>query len=169
MIIKFAILVFLGSCSMVQKPEKPHVPKEFSRGEIILTNQLLTKIFDQEMAPLKCVPDIDEASLFLRTINPRREVIQDDLEAMLDNENEVKALIEECDQNCSCSYIDELLREHLVTLKKETRELLQKNMKKKDLASCLNYARETFCESELFKELDREKADFSYTDEEETH
>ena len=151
---------------MVKTPPKPHAPKEFSRGEIILTNQLLTKIFDQEMAPLKCVPDVDEASLLLRTINPRREVVQDDMEALLDNESEVKTLIETCDQNCTCSYVDDLLKEHLVTLSKPLRATLEKKKIQKDLASCLNYAKETFCGSELFKELDQEKVDFNYEDEE---
>ena len=144
---------------------KPHAPKEFSRGEVILGNQLLTKIFDQEMAPLKCVPDVDEASLLLRTINPRMEVVQDDLQAMLDIDSEVKTLVETCDQNCTCSFIDELLREHLVTLDKPLRKTLDKKRKQKDLASCLNYSRETFCSSELYQELNREKVDFSYEDE----
>lgn len=165
MIIKLAFTLFLGSCAMIQTPPKPHAPKEFSRGEIILANQLLTKVFDQEMAPLKCVPDIDEASLLLRTVNPRREVVQDDMEALLDNQEEVKKLIEKCEQNCTCSYVDELLREHLVVLEKKLRGTLEKNLKLKDLASCLNYAKETFCGSELFQELNREKVDFSYVDE----
>lgn len=145
---------------------KPHAPKEFSRGEVILGTQLLTKIFDQEMAPIKCVPDVDHAALFLRTINPRMEVVQDDLEAMLDIEAEVKTLIETCDQNCTCTYVDDLLREHLVVLSKPLRKTLDQKKKQKDLASCLNYSRETFCDSELFRELDREKVDFSYEDEE---
>lgn len=145
---------------------KPHAPKEFSRGEVILGTQLLTKIFDQEMAPIKCVPDVDHASLFLRTINPRMEVVQDDLEAMLDIEAEVKTLIETCDQNCTCTYVDDLLREHLVVLSKPLRKTLDQKKKQKDLASCLNYSRETFCDSELFRELDREKVDFNYEDEE---
>ena len=166
MIAKLALSLLLGSCAMIKTPSKPHAPKEFSRGEIILANQLLTKIFDQEMAPLKCVPDIDEASLLLRTINPRREVVQDDLEALLDNREELKNLIEKCDQNCTCSFVDELLREHLVVLDKKLRATLEKNMKLKDLASCLNYAQSTFCGSELFQELNREKVDFSYVDEE---
>lgn len=159
---KIIFLLLLCSCSMMENPGKPHVPKEFSRGEIILGNQLLTKIFDQEMAPIKCVHDQDEAALLLRTINPRMEVVQDDLEAMLDIETEVKTLIETCDKDCTCSYVDDLLREHLVVLEKSVRATLEKNKKKKDLNSCLNYAKETFCEGELYKELNHEKADFSF-------
>lgn len=147
---------------MVETPLKPHAPKDFARGEVILSHQLLSKIFDQEMGPLKCVPDSDEASLLLRTINPRMEVIQDDLEAMLDHETEIKSLIERCDQNCSCSFVDDLLREHLVNLDKNQRKILDEKKKQKDLASCLNYAKETFCDSELYKELNREKVDFTF-------
>jgi hypothetical protein len=147
---------------MMQGPPKPHAPKEFSRGEVILGTQLLTKIFDQEMAPIKCVPDTDEAALLLRTINPRMEIAQDDMEAMLDIEAEVKSLIETCDQNCTCSYVDDLVREHLVILNKGLRATLDKKKKQKDLNSCLNYVKETFCSSELYLELNREKADFSY-------
>jgi hypothetical protein len=165
MIGKLALTLLLASCSMVETPVKPHAPKEFSRGEVILSTQLLNKIFDQEMAPLKCVPDVDEASLLLRTINPRMEVVQDDLEAMLDIETEIEALVQTCDQNCTCSFVDELLREHLVNLDKPTRKILDQKKKQKDLASCLNYSRETFCESDLYHELNREKVDFSYEDE----
>lgn len=156
------MVIILSACSMLEEPAKPHAPKEFSRGEVILGTQLLTKIFDQEMAPIKCVPDTDEASLLLRTINPRMEVVQDDLEAMLDTDSEVKHLIETCDQNCTCSYIDELMREHLVNLDKSLRSMLDKKKQQKDLNSCLNYVKETFCTSELYLELDKEKADFSY-------
>lgn len=155
-------LFFAVSCSQMETPPNPHVPKEFSRGEVILGTQLLTKIFDQEMAPLACVPDTDEASLLLRTINPRMEVVQDDLEAMLDNPNDIKTLIETCDQNCTCSYIDDLMREHLVVLSKKLRQTLDNKKKQKDLNACLNYVKETFCQSELFQELNREKADFSF-------
>lgn len=166
MIGRLALTLMLSACSMVETPSKPHAPKEFSRGEVILSTQLLTKIFDQEMAPIKCVPDIDTASLFLRTLNPRMEVVQDDLEAMLDIEAEVKTLVQTCDQNCTCHFVDDLLREHLVILDKPLRKTLDQKKKQKDLASCLNYSRETFCDSELFHELDREKVDFSYEDEE---
>jgi hypothetical protein len=114
------------------------------------------------MAPIKCVPDLDEASLLLRTLSPRMGVVQDDLEAMLDTETEIAGLIASCDQNCTCSFIDDLFRENLVLLKKEPRLTLDKKKKQKDLNSCLNYAKETFCEGELYKELNREKVDFSY-------
>ena len=155
-------LILATACSSIQEPVKPHAPKEFSRGEVILGTQLLSKIFDQEMAPLACVPDADEASLLLRTIHPRMEVVQDDLEAMLDDDTEIKNLIEACDQNCTCSFIDELMREHLVTLPRSLKASLDKKKKQKDLNACLNYVKETFCTRELYQELNKEKVDFSY-------
>lgn len=157
----FIILLFC-SCSTTDITKKYTPVKKISQGEVILGSQLLTKIFDQEMAPLSCVPDTDEASLLLRTIHPYMEIIQDDLEAILDSDAEIKSLVETCNQNCTCTYIDELLRENLVTLKKGLRKNLDKMKKQKDLNSCLNYAKETFCGSELYKQLEREKGDFSY-------
>ena len=162
---KLILLFFLYSCSTIEAPSRPQTSKEFSRGEVILATQLLTKIYDQEMAPIKCVQDIDEAALLLRTLTPRMEVVQDDLEAMLDDESEIKSLVETCDQNCTCSYIDDIFQEHLVNLDKKIRSKMDQKKKQKDLNSCLNYVKETFCESELFKELALEKGEFSYREE----
>lgn len=124
--------------------------------------QLLMKIFDQEMAPLKCVPDTEEASLLLRTLAPRLEAVQDELEAKLDQEPEVKEMVQKCEQNCTCEYLDDLLREHLVSLSPEVRRTLDQKKKQKDLGTCLNYLQGTFCNSDLYKALDQEKKDFSY-------
>jgi hypothetical protein len=158
----FFLLTLAMSCSMMETPVKPHAPKEFSKGEIILGTQLLAKVYDQEMAPLKCVPDVEEASLLLRTIHPRYEVVQDDYEALLDTKSEVSKLIAECDQNCTCGFIDDLLREHQVILDKNQRKLLNEKKQEKDLNSCLSYIQSTFCESDLYKELNKEKVDFTF-------
>jgi hypothetical protein len=156
------ILLFFVGCSSVKAPSNPDAPKEFSRGEVIIGTQLLTKIFDQEMAPLSCVPDTDEASLLLRTIRPRMEVVEDDMEALLDDQAEVNKLIDSCDQNCTCGYVDELLREHLVTLTSDQRKRLNIKKTDKELNRCMNFAQTTFCQSDLYKELNKEKADFSF-------
>jgi len=52
-----------------------------------------------------------------------------------------------------------------VTLPNNLRITLDKKKKQKDLNACLNYVKETFCSSELFQELNKEKADFSYEEE----
>lgn len=156
------VLTLIIGCSSVKAPSNPQVPKEFSRGEIILATQLLVKIFDQEMAPLTCVTDTDEASLLLRTIRPRMEVVEDDLEALLDDQVEVNKLIATCDQNCTCGYIDELLREHLVTLSAEQKKALNNKRSDNELNRCMNFAQSTFCQSDLYKELNKEKVDFSF-------
>ena len=166
---KTLILIFLVTgCSSAPKPPAAEAPveklqpKEFSRGELILGTELLTKIFDQEMAPLECVPTVDEASLLLRTIHPRMDIVQDDMEAMLDDQKEVADLIKTCDQNCTCGYVDELLREHLVHLTKAQRIMLNKKKDEKALNKCLNFVQSTFCQGELYKTLELEKADFSF-------
>jgi hypothetical protein len=164
------VLFLIAACSSVPKTETspeptaaPHVTtKEFSRGELILGTQLLTKIFDGEMAPLECVPDHDEAALLLRTIRPRMEVVQDDMEAMLDDPKDVDQLIKTCDQNCTCSSVDELLREHLVSLTKAQQKTMSTRRGEKEANRCLSFVQNTFCQGELFKTLDKEKVDFSY-------
>lgn len=166
------LLILFVSCSSPQVKEVSSEPKvvtepvkEFAPGELILATQLLTKIFDKEMASLSCVPDTEEASLLLRTIRPRMEVVQDDMEAMLDNNNDVKAMIQNCDKNCTCGYVDDLIREHLVVLPKAQKKSLALKKNDKEINRCLNYAQSTFCQSELFKQLDEEKVDFSFGDE----
>lgn len=159
------ILVFIMGCSTEKKiPSKTAAPntREFSRGEVILGTQLLTKIFDGEMGPLECVPDHDEASLLLRTIRPRMEMVEDDMEALLDQEKEVQKLIDSCDQNCTCVYVDDLLREHLVTLTKAQRKTLTMKRTEKEINRCMAFVQNTFCQSELWRALNAEKADFSF-------
>lgn len=156
------LLVIVTACSHVETPRKPHAPKEFSQGELIMGTQLLTKIFDGEMAPLSCVPDQDEASLLLRTIRPRMDVVQDDLESLLDDSKEVEELIKSCDQSCICPYIDDLLREHQVTLTKGQQKMLEAKKTQKEVNRCLSFMQETFCKSELYQELNKEKEDFSF-------
>jgi len=162
---KLILLLLISACSSTPKqeaPVTPPTPKEFSRGELILGTELLTKIFDQQMAPLECVPDTDEASLLLRTIRPRMEIVEDDMEAMMDSPQDVAELIRTCDQNCTCGFVDELLREHLVSLSKAQRKTLSLKKSEKELNRCLNFVQTTFCQSELFKTLDQEKVDFSF-------
>jgi hypothetical protein len=158
------ILIILVACSSDKKNEAPSssTAKEFSRGEVILGTELLTKIFDGEMGPLECVPDHDESSLLLRTIRPRMEMIEDDMEALLDQESEVQKLIETCDQSCTCLYVDDLLREHLVTLTKAQRKMLNQKRSEKEINRCMSFVQTTFCQSELYRALNAEKADFSF-------
>ena len=142
-----------------------HPPKDFARGELILATRLLMKIFDQEMSPLACVPDTDEAQLLLRTIRPRMEVVEDDLEASLDDAQEVQKLVESCEKDCTCFYLDELLREHQVILTKKQKVILDPKKLEKEAARCMNFAQTTFCQGELYKELNKEKVDFTYDEE----
>jgi hypothetical protein len=160
--LKVMILFLMTSCSGLAPVSKPSIQEAFSKGEIILSTQLLNKIFDEEMAPLACVPDTDEAALLLRTINPRMEAVQDDYEADLDDQKAVSNMVQNCDQDCTCQFVDDLVKEHMVSLDKDLKNTLLKKIKQKGLNSCLNFARETFCDSEVFKALSKEKADFSY-------
>lgn len=170
MFTKIALILLVTACSSVSEkpvstsstPAPVTTPKEFSRGELILGTQLLTSIFDKEMSPLECVPDTEEAGLLLRTIRPRMEIVQDDMEAMLDNKSDIDNLVKTCDQNCTCDYVDELFREHLVNLTKAQRKMLTAKKSEKEISRCMNYVQSTFCQSELYKTLDKEKGDFSF-------
>ncbi|HXH73622.1 MAG TPA: hypothetical protein VNJ08_01555 [Bacteriovoracaceae bacterium] len=166
MSIKIVLLLLVTvSCSQMKKletPHKAHAPKEFSRGELIMGTQLISRVFDGEMAPLSCIPTTDEASLLLRTIQPRMDIVQDDIESLLDDNKEVEELIKNCDQSCTCPFIDDLLREHLVILTKPQQKMLEKKRSQKEVNRCLTYMQETFCKSELYQELNKEKVDFSF-------
>ena len=153
--------IFLISCSSSVVKNTPS-PKEFSKGEILLASKLLDKIFDKQMAPIECVKDPDEAELLLRTLTPRLETAQDDVEALLDGPEEINTLIESCTADCTCGYIDELMKEHQVELTKKQRKSLSQKASDKELSRCLNYAQTTFCQSDLYKTLNEEKKDFSY-------
>lgn len=165
-------LLFLVGCShTVKAPPKPApvqapvVAREFSQGEVILATQYLMKIFDKEMQPSACVPTNDEASLLLRTIRPRMEVIEDDIVATFDDPAAVQKHIDECKKNCTCLYVDDLLREHLVTLTKKQRLSLNTKRSAAELNRCFSFIQSTFCDSELYKQLDAEKSDFSFSEE----
>jgi 3-methyladenine DNA glycosylase AlkD len=84
------------------------------------------------------------------------------MEAMLDHQNEIDNLVKTCDQNCTCGYVDDLFKEHLVTLSKSQRKMLNAKKTDKELARCMNFVQSTFCQSELYKTLDKEKGDFSF-------
>jgi hypothetical protein len=163
----FFIILIISSCALKPPASQEMKPpplssKNFSNEEMILAQELLSKIFDQEMAPLECIPNTDEAGLLLRTLRPRMEVVEDDLEASLDDNNKVKLLIESCHNHCICSYVEDLLKEHQVVLGTLEKKSLMKKNSPKELSRCLNFAKSTFCQSELYKELSKEKVDFTF-------
>lgn len=154
--------IFIVSCSSGNKPVAKVAPKEFSPGEVILASQLLQKVYDQEMAALECVPDTEEAGLLLRTIRPRMEVVQDDIEVKLDSAQEIDKLIKSCEKNCTCNFLDDLFKEHQVTLTKAQKALFTATKVEKEANRCLSYIQTTFCKGELYHELNKEKEDFSF-------
>ena len=136
--------------------------KEYSKGEIILASKLLDKIFDKQMAPIECIKDTDEAELLIRTLTPRLEVVQDDIEAQLDEPNEIEKLIKKCQDDCTCGHLDEIFKEHQVELSKAQKKAMKEKASEKEMSRCLNFAQTTFCQSELYKSLNEEKKDFSF-------
>lgn len=162
---KILLLLIFSGCSHFQAPSETsnqRIPKEYAQGEIILSVELLTKIFDEEMAPLSCVPTLKEAELLLRTIRPRIDVVQTEMEEKLETKKGVEELISRCDKNCTCGHLDELIREHQISLSIPQRKKLNLKKSDRELSRCLNYIQSTFCESELYQSLNEEKTDFTY-------
>lgn len=157
------LFILLGcSSAKIVEPHNPNAPKDFPNSELVTATELLTRIFDGVRAPIACVPDTDEASLLLRTIRPRMEVVEDDLEALLDDPKEVEKLIAECEKNCTCGHVDDLIREHLVVLNKKQQKVLAQKKTSKRMVSCISEFEAKFCQSELYLELNKEKEDFSF-------
>jgi len=160
--IKELLLLFLISCSQIKREETHVASKKFSSPEIIMGSQLLTKIFDQEMAPISCVPDTDEASLLLRTIQPKMELALDEFESTLDDDKKIDEMIKTCEQKCLCLFLDDLFREHEIQLSKVQTKLFAQKKTQKENQRCLQYMQDTFCSGELYQELNLEKKDFSF-------
>lgn len=160
---KIISLVFILSCSTLSHKRAPDdgAPKDFSPRELITTSQMLTKIYDMQSPPLSCVLDEQAAELLLRTIRPRLEVVIDDIEAVLDRTSEVKSLVNNCENDCTCEFIDEIFREHQIPQTKVQIAAIKKGIAANEKV-CLQQRRKQFCESALFKELDKEKSDFSF-------
>ena len=150
------------SCSQLTPPQNPSHPKDFQAGDIVNANQLLTEIFEQEIPPIDCVPTIDEASLLLRTLSPRMELVQDDFEALLDDESKVAGLIQECELNCTCGFIEDLFREHMVPLDKKLKRILDDKIRKDKNQACMTQVKAKFCLSDLYRTINLEKEDFTY-------
>jgi hypothetical protein len=161
-----ALLLCCLSCSTLSTHKEAETSssstKEFSPGELILATELLVKIFDGEMPPLTCVPDTEEASLLLRTIRPRMEVVEDDIEAILDQKDHLDKLIGQCRENCTCFFLEGVLREHQVNISSSQKKILYAKKPDNEQSKCLNFIKDTFCQSELYKILDSEKSDFSF-------
>jgi hypothetical protein len=131
-------------------------------AEIILANQLLERIYSQESSPLECIADIDDASLLQRTLSPLLETAQDEFEASLDNDSTLNQLVTNCELECTCLYLNDLIKEHQVILQKETNKILLKKLKSKKTLECTKEFSENFCKSKLFEKLNQEKNQFTY-------
>ncbi len=136
----------------------------FSKGEIILSTSLLMNIHDGLMAPLDCVPDRKEAELLLRVIRPRLDEVDIYIDQRLQGPEKREQLFKECLDNCSCAYLDQMMKENKTALFKEEQKKWNetlKNFKAEREAQCLSYIQSSFCESPLFTEIENEKADFT--------
>lgn len=163
--LKLLMTLFFVACAQIKTPPSaPVPPKNFPSADVIQATQLLTRIFDGEIKGIRCVPSAEEASLLLRTLRPRMEVVEDDLQAHLDHPSTIQQLLVSCQQQCTCQYVDELIRENNIVLSKKERGQLNTRISDKENKRCSTAFMQTFCQGELFQTLDNEKAEFTYDD-----
>jgi hypothetical protein len=130
--------------------------------KVIQSNTLLTKIYEGEIKPLSCVADKEEAELFLRTLASRFDIVSDDYQSRLDDQDEIKNLINNCESNCTCDFLEELLKENEIDLTPAQSAQFKKIKFKKVTEACTAQIEESFCQSRLFRELEKEKDLFKY-------
>lgn len=131
-------------------------------NQVIQSNTLLTKIYEGEIKPLRCIEDKEEAELFLRALASRFDTVSDDYQSKLDNQDEIKNLINNCESNCTCDFLEELLKENEIDLTPAQSAQFKKIKIKKVTETCTAQIEELFCQSQLFRELDKEKDLFKY-------
>lgn len=144
-LILVAILTF--GCSTATKSPGP--VDEFLAGKMLL------EMVDKE-EKLNCVADPE---LYLRTLRPLIEEKELELQAFLIKE---RPSPDQCLAECVC---DVWLDVHSELEQKiyagETLEHLQENALNQPIPLCLKRVKAKFCESDLFKKLDAEKANFA--------
>jgi hypothetical protein len=131
-------------------------------NQVIQSNTLLTKIYEGEIKPLGCIEDKEEAELFLRTLASRFDIVSDDYQSRLDDQDEIKKLINNCESNCTCDFLEELLKENEIDLTPAQSAQFKKIKFKKMTEACTAQIEESFCQSQLFRELEKEKDLFKY-------
>jgi hypothetical protein len=159
---KIIFLILITSCSH-KAPFSTEETANFSKGEVILSSSLLINIHDGLMPYLDCVPDRKEAELLLRVIRPRLDEVDITLDKKIANQSTREVLFSECTDNCTCAYLDQMLKENKTALFKEEKVQWNKiynDFKSHREAQCLSYIQSSFCESPLYSEIENEKSDF---------
>lgn len=160
---KIALLFLLVSCAHKSPHSEGEDSPAFSKGEVILSTILLINIHDGLMPASTCVADRAEAELFLRVIRPRMDEVDLYLTKELDSPVGRKKLFSECLDNCTCGYLNNMLKDNKTPLgveeKKEWRKTI-KEFKTHRESLCLGYIQQSFCQSALMNDLENEKEDF---------
>ncbi len=157
------ILGFILSCAQHEKTNRPdQIAVEEIDNQVIQFNALLTKIYEGKIKPLSCIEDKEEAELLLRALASRFDSVTDVYQSRLDHQDEIQDLINNCESNCTCDYVEELFKENEIEL--STPQSAQFNQIKAKMVSknCTDQIQKIFCQSQLFRELDKEKDHFKY-------
>ena len=158
----FNSLLFLFICLACSTPERSSSEFIFVDSEVILANDLFEKLLSNETSKLECIEDNDDAELLQRTLNPIYENVRDEFEAVLDEEEKLSGLINDCEKNCTCNYVNDLVKEHQVELPKKLKKTLLNKTNEKQSKECLKQFADNFCKSKLFEKLEQDKKQFSF-------
>ncbi len=165
---KIVLLLLIASCSHITETSNPSGSSHFSKGELILTSQLLLNIHDGVMPPLDCVQDREEAEILLRAIHPRMDEVEIYLDKNLQDTNLRGKLLSECSENCTCAYIGQLIKDNNISMSEVEKNDWAKILglyKKERENQCLSFIQSSYCQSALQTDLDNEKEDFISTEE----
>ena len=155
------ILIFIGSCaSSNSRAPMASPPIEISTSETLHAHELLLSIMDGKSETLPCIEDPEEAAILLKTLDPEYEEILDSYQAKLDDDKEVQQLIQNCEKDCTCLFINSLLEENEIPIEKAVKKDLKLKMSGERHIACSQKMTNQFCESSLYKKIEKEKLEF---------
>jgi len=155
------LTTIITSCSQTQKEAKKEPTQlDFSVEEILVANDYLNRVYDKEIEYHACLKDEKEIQLLLRTLNERTELAEDRLIERLENKNQRLELVKSCEKSCTCEIIFDFLRENQSVLEKDEKKILERGVVRKN--KCLNFTKESFCQSPLYQKINTEKEDFIF-------
>ncbi len=150
-------LIFIGSCSGLHNPSPSD---EINISETLHAQELLLNIKDKKTETLPCIEDPEDAEILLKILDPQYEDVLDSYQAKLDDDTEIEKLIQNCENDCTCSFINSLLEENEIKLEKTVKKDLIRKISSKEFVTCSKEMTNNFCESSLYKKMEKEKSEF---------
>ena len=154
------ILLFISVSCTHQSRQAPTPSPLNEMQNIILANELLTKIYEGVLSPNKCIVDKEEAELLLKTLGPKFEEVVDQYQAKLDDDTEIENFVKSCGATCTCHFIQELFTQNEIKISKKLNTEIKTQISGQVFKACLVNYQLNFCQSELYLNLEKEKESF---------